>query len=52
MKKLTHFDASGNAVMVDVGEKEITCRTATAEGTICASPEVIQAILQIGRAHV
>ena len=46
MKKLTHFDASGNAVMVDVGEKEITCRTATAEGTICASPEVIQAILQ------
>lgn len=46
MEKLTHFDASGNAVMVDVGDKEITSRSAVAEGTICASPEVIQAILQ------
>ena len=28
--KLTHFDASGNAVMVDVSEKTVTFREATA----------------------
>ena len=44
MEKLTHFDASGNAVMVDVGEKQATKRTATATGTIFVRPEVIRAI--------
>ena len=28
--ELTHFDDRGNARMVDVGEKEITCREALA----------------------
>ena len=35
---LTHFDAAGNAVMVDVTAKAETVRTATAEGTIRLSP--------------
>ena len=26
-KKLTHFDTKGNAVMVDVGGKDVTTRT-------------------------
>ena len=31
---LTHFDAAGNAVMVDVGGKAVTERTATAAGRV------------------
>lgn len=31
---LTHFDNSGNAIMVDVTNKDITEREATAKGTI------------------
>ncbi|MFK7929992.1 MAG: cyclic pyranopterin monophosphate synthase MoaC, partial [Myxococcota bacterium] len=34
MDKLTHFDDSGNAHMVDVGSKPITARVAIAEGHI------------------
>ncbi len=34
MSDLTHIDAAGNAVMVDVGEKAATQRTATAEGRV------------------
>ncbi len=33
-KDFTHFDAAGNARMVDVTGKELTCRRATAEGKI------------------
>ncbi len=40
----THFDKSGNAIMVDVTEKKITTRTAIAEGKICCNKEIIQAI--------
>ena len=43
---LTHFDAAGNAVMVDVTAKAETVRTATAEGTIRLSPAAMQALLQ------
>lgn len=35
----THFDEKGNAVMVDVSEKNDTDRTAVAVGTITVSPE-------------
>jgi len=35
---LTHFDSDGNAVMVDVSEKDITERTATAGGRIRIAP--------------
>ena len=40
----THFDAQGNARMVDVSGKAVTARTAVAEGRIQVSPEVFQAI--------
>ena len=37
--KLTHFDADGKAVMVDVGGKQETQRVAVAAGNISMSPE-------------
>ena len=37
--KLSHLDAAGRARMVDVGDKPITVRTATAEGAIRMSRE-------------
>ncbi|MFR5602239.1 MAG: cyclic pyranopterin monophosphate synthase MoaC [Lachnospiraceae bacterium] len=40
----THFDEQGNAVMVDVTGKQITARTAVAEGTIRVSRPVMEAI--------
>lgn len=43
--KLTHFDASGKAHMVDVGEKPETRRVARASGTIGMSPETLKLIL-------
>ncbi|MGI9255148.1 MAG: cyclic pyranopterin monophosphate synthase MoaC, partial [Thermomicrobiales bacterium] len=46
---LTHFDESGRARMVDVGEKEVTHRIAVASGTIVAKPETI-AMIREGRA--
>ena len=39
-----HFDEAGNAVMVDVSEKEITARTAVATGSIRVSAEVMEAV--------
>ena len=44
--KLTHFDAAGNAIMVDVSGKAETHREATASGRIKVSPEVYEAIEQ------
>ena len=40
----THFDEQGNARMVDVSGKEVTSRTAVAEGIIDVSPEVFAAV--------
>jgi cyclic pyranopterin phosphate synthase len=48
MTELTHFDQSGQAVMVDVGDKPITQRTAVAEGRICMQPETLALIQQGG----
>ena len=42
--KLNHFDAVGNAVMVDVGGKNLTERIAVASGKIFVSEEVYSAI--------
>lgn len=39
-----HFNSDGNAVMVDVGDKEITTRIAVAEGSIKVNSEVFYAI--------
>ena len=44
MSGLTHFDAQGNAVMVDVSAKEETARTATARGRVRMTPETLAAI--------
>jgi cyclic pyranopterin phosphate synthase len=46
---LTHFDATGQAHMVDVGEKKETHRIAIAGGTIRMNPETL-AIIQSGTA--
>ncbi|MBR5261859.1 MAG: cyclic pyranopterin monophosphate synthase MoaC [Oscillospiraceae bacterium] len=40
----THFDNEGNAIMVDVSEKEITHRSATAIGKIIVGKDIISAI--------
>ena len=42
--RLTHFDASGNAVMVDVAEKAVTTRIAEARGSIKVNQAVYDAI--------
>lgn len=44
MGEFTHFDENGNAVMVDVTDKEITQRLAVACGTISVNDEVYEAI--------
>ncbi|WP_337876792.1 cyclic pyranopterin monophosphate synthase MoaC [Elioraea sp.] len=44
MSGLTHFDAQGNAVMVDVSAKQVTERTATAKGRLVMAPETLAAI--------
>lgn len=40
----THFDESGNAIMVDVSSKEITSRVAVATGEILVNEEIMTAI--------
>lgn len=46
MADLTHVDEQGNARMVDVGDKDVTVREATAEGWITLGPEAYAAIEQ------
>lgn len=41
---LTHFDEQGQAVMVDVSEKNVTSRVAVASGKIKVNKEVFEAI--------
>jgi len=48
-QRLTHFDASGRARMVDVGAKEETERVAVARGTVVMQPETLRLIVE-GRA--
>lgn len=40
----THFNQEGEAIMVDVTEKNITARTAIAEGSITVTDEIMEAI--------
>ena len=42
--KLSHFDAAGNAVMVDVSAKPVTAREATAHGIITMNEEAFTAV--------
>ena len=46
MKNLTHIDKHGKAVMVDVGEKDISTRIARAAGHISLCPGTIKLIKQ------
>jgi cyclic pyranopterin phosphate synthase len=45
---LTHFNAAGEARMVDVGGKDISHRVAMAEGAIQMQPETLERILAGG----
>lgn len=49
MPELTHFDKSGHAHMVDVSDKAVTSRVATAEGHVKMQPETL-AVITEGRA--
>ena len=42
--RLTHFDAEGRAVMVDVGGKPITDRSATARARVVMQPATLAMI--------
>jgi cyclic pyranopterin phosphate synthase len=48
MSGFTHFDAEGRATMVEVGDKPITERIATAVGAVFVQPETLQRILAGG----
>ena len=48
MEKLTHIDEQGNAVMVDVSEKDVTVREASAEGTITVGADILRLIRENG----
>jgi cyclic pyranopterin monophosphate synthase len=45
MNRLTHLDATGNAHMVDVSEKHVTSRSATAKAQVLMLPETLALIL-------
>ena len=49
MPEFTHTDESGASRMVDVGEKQVTTRSARATGSVRMSPSTLQAIAD--RAH-
>ena len=46
MSTLTHFDAAGRAVMVDVGAKPETAREATAAARVVMRPETLRMIVE------
>ncbi len=46
MNKLSHLDALGNAHMVDVSDKHVTARTATAKALVVMRPETLALIIE------
>ena len=44
MSDLTHFDERGNARMVDVGDKDVTERVATAKASVVMEPATLKLI--------
>lgn len=48
MSRLTHLDADGRARMVDVSDKPVTERVATAKGSVLMRPETARLILDHG----
>ena len=49
MSGFTHIDTDGNAVMVDVGDKAVTERIATAKGVVIMAPQTLD-MIENGRA--
>ena len=49
-KKLTHLDEHNNPTMVDVGDKAVTWRTATARATVVLGEEVLEQLQLSGDA--
>ena len=45
MAKLTHIGDDGEARMVDVSDKDVTDRTATAQGSVLMEPETLKLIV-------
>lgn len=43
-QRLTHLDEQGHATMVDVGDKDVTSRTAVAQGEVRMEPATLAAI--------
>ena len=41
MSRLTHLDAEGNAHMVDVSDKHVTSRSATAKAVVEMLPDTL-----------
>lgn len=54
MGDLSHFDAAGNAAMVDVSEKAVTARIAIAKGKVVMASATLQRITEgrIGKGDV
>jgi cyclic pyranopterin phosphate synthase len=48
MARFSHFDVEGNATMVDVSEKNVTARTATARASVLMQPATMELIRQGG----
>ncbi|MFZ5479379.1 MAG: cyclic pyranopterin monophosphate synthase MoaC [Myxococcota bacterium] len=46
MTRLTHVDEAGDARMVEVGDKAVTRRTATAEGFVRMAPETLALVVE------
>jgi cyclic pyranopterin monophosphate synthase len=44
MSGLTHVDESGRARMVDVSDKQVTARTATATGVVTCAPDTLRQV--------
>lgn len=44
-QNFNHFDEEGNAIMVDISEKDVTERVAVATGTIHVCEEIMEAIM-------
>jgi len=48
MAKLSHIDSDGKAAMVDVSDKQVTERSATARGAVIMAPETMRLIAENG----
>jgi cyclic pyranopterin monophosphate synthase len=46
MTEFSHFDEKGQAIMVDVGEKEVTLREAVARGEVRMQPATLALIMK------